>query len=286
LRTPLSTLAYISRHPLASRRLFRSIGRYFWWQTASRLKREIEYDWLGGARFVARRGMTGVTGNIYCGLHEFYDMGFLLHFLQAGDLFVDVGANVGSYAVLAAAVCGADVIAVEPDPETAAVLRRNLKLSAAEDRVEVAEVAAGAATGEIRMTAGRGAMNRIAVGKSELSRLTELRTLDAIVGGRSPAMLKMDVEGYEAEVVFGARSTLAKPGLLAIVTESRDEAVRVTIESAGFFAYAYDPYARTFSKPSRAYSEYSANLLFLRDLDEAQRRVASAPRRNVAGITI
>jgi hypothetical protein len=74
--------------------------------------------------------------------------------------------------------------------------------------------------------------------------------------------------------------------LRAIVTESGNEAVRDRIESAGFIGHAYDPYARTFSTPARAYSEYSANLLFLRDLDEAQRRVASAPRRNVAGVMI
>jgi len=44
---------------------------------------------------VARPGETGVTGNIYTGLHEFSSMGYLLHVLREGDLFVDVGANVG-----------------------------------------------------------------------------------------------------------------------------------------------------------------------------------------------
>jgi FkbM family methyltransferase len=286
LRTPFATLAYISRHPLASRHPFRAIQRYFSWQAASQLKCEIEYDWFGGAKFVASRGMTGITGNIYCGLHEFYDMGFLLHFLRAGDLFVDIGANVGSYTVLAAAVCGADVIAIEPDPEAATVLRRNIKLNAAEHLVEVAGVAAGAASGEIRLTTGRGATNSVAVDASAPFRLAQVRTLDEIVGRRSPAMLKMDVEGYEAEVLFGAQSSLAKPSLLAIVTESRDDAVRDRIEGAGFLAYAYDPYARTFSTPGRAYSQYSANLLFLRNPEEVRPRLASAARLSVIGVTI
>jgi FkbM family methyltransferase len=286
LRTLFGTLAYISGHPLASRRPIAALGRYLWWQAESRLEREIEYDWLDGAKFVASRGMTGITGNIYCGLHEFYEMGFLLHFLRPGDLFVDVGANVGSYTILSAAVCGANVIAVEPDPETAAGLLRNVNLNAVKDRVEVAQIAAGAQAGEVRLTAGRGAMNRVSVETIAPTRLAEVRTLDEIVGRRSPAMLKMDVEGYEAEVLLGAPATLAQPGLLAIVTESWDAAVRDRIESAGFLAHAYDPYARTISRPGRAYSKYSANVLFLRDLDEVRRRVENAPRRKVAGVMV
>jgi hypothetical protein len=50
----------------------------------------------------ATSGMTGATGNLYVGLHEFEEMAFLLHFLRPGDLFADVGANVGSYTILAA----------------------------------------------------------------------------------------------------------------------------------------------------------------------------------------
>ena len=49
----------------------------------------------------------------------------VLHLLRPGDLFLDLGSNVGSYTVLAGAVAGADVIAVEPVPVTLAVLRDN-----------------------------------------------------------------------------------------------------------------------------------------------------------------
>jgi hypothetical protein len=52
---------------------------------------EVIVNWIGGTRFAAKRGMTGVAGNIYAGLHEFGDMAFMLHFLRAGDLLADVG---------------------------------------------------------------------------------------------------------------------------------------------------------------------------------------------------
>ena len=51
------------------------------------------FDWIEGSKLAARNGMTGATGNIYCGLHEFVDMAFLLHLLRPSDLFVDVGAG-------------------------------------------------------------------------------------------------------------------------------------------------------------------------------------------------
>ena len=42
---------------------------------------------------IASHGMIGATGDWYCGLREYEEMGFLLHVLQPGDLFVDVGCK-------------------------------------------------------------------------------------------------------------------------------------------------------------------------------------------------
>ena len=283
MRTPLPTLSYIARHPLASRRPLRAFARYAWWQAASVAREEIEFDWFAGAKLIVRRGMTGATGNIYCGLHEFYDMGFALHFLRPGDLFVDVGANVGSYTVLAAAVCGAEVIAVEPDPSSLAWLKRNALANRVEDRVECVEAAVGADNAVVRLTVGRDTMNR--VGQGEPSREVVQRTLDEIIDGRAPALLKLDVEGYEAQVIAGARQTIANKSLLAIVTETVGEAVRGPLEAAGFRPYSYDPFARTLTSERRAWSIFAPNALFLREPGAVHRRVDSAPQRSVAGVT-
>ena len=79
--------------------------------------REVVFNWIEDAKFICRRGMTGATGNIYCGLDEFADIAFLMHLLRPGDLFVDIGSNIGTFTVLASAVCGSGAIAVEPDPK-------------------------------------------------------------------------------------------------------------------------------------------------------------------------
>src|ERR1700737_2016418 len=129
LRSMANLSALFSTHPLTQDAPFKAWGRFAAWQLRSRLRRETLVPWISGQRLAVRRGMTGATGNIYVGLHEFADMMFMLHFLQEGDLFLDVGANVGSYTVLASGVCRASTWAFEPDPNTVRHLRRNIAIN-------------------------------------------------------------------------------------------------------------------------------------------------------------
>ena len=101
-------IKHLLNHPLNRPNKIAAIVRFLKWQAGSRLVGGgVIYPWLGDAKIIASPGETGVTGNIYCGLHEFEDMAFLLHVLRQGDLFVDIGANAGAYTVLASAVTGA-----------------------------------------------------------------------------------------------------------------------------------------------------------------------------------
>jgi FkbM family methyltransferase len=62
-------------------------------------------------------------------------MAFVLHVLRQSDKFIDVGANVGSYTVLAAGAVGSRAFAVEPIPTTFGFLRRNVELNGLGERV-------------------------------------------------------------------------------------------------------------------------------------------------------
>jgi FkbM family methyltransferase len=180
-----------------------AVGRFVKWQIQCRLQDEVIHEWIGGSKLAVRKGMTGATGNIYWGLHEYVDMSSVLHVLRPGDLFVDVGANVGSYTVLAAAVAGADVIAFEPDPDTARYLRRNVAINNIADRVEIHECALGAAEGSISFTVGRDTVNKVASYTDANTRLVRIEKLDAILNGREPTLIKLDVEGFEQQVLAG-----------------------------------------------------------------------------------
>jgi hypothetical protein len=152
---------FLANHPLTRRRRLSAMARVLRWQIVSRFREEVILDWIGGTRFAARRGMTGITGNIYAGLHEFSDMAFVLHFLRPHDLFVDVGANVGSYTILASGVVGCRTVAFEPDPEAAAALERNVALDRIAERVETRRAAVGDRDGTIRFSVGLDTVNHV-----------------------------------------------------------------------------------------------------------------------------
>jgi hypothetical protein len=59
----------------------KTLVRIVVWQIKSRLQHEVIVSWIANQKLAVRRGMTGATGNVYVGLHEFPDMMFLLHFL-------------------------------------------------------------------------------------------------------------------------------------------------------------------------------------------------------------
>jgi FkbM family methyltransferase len=195
-------------------------GRVLRWQIASRIHDEVIVDRIGGTRFAARRGMTGITGNIYAGLHEFADMAFVLHFLRAGDLFADVGVNVGSYTILASGVVGCYTVAFEPDPITAAALERLNKIA---ERVELRRCAVGDQDGEARFSIGLDTKNHVVTGADATGRFVPMQTLDRALfdRGRIPILIKIDVEGYEAEALRGARAVLAASDLKGVLTENR-----------------------------------------------------------------
>lgn len=245
------------------------------------------FNWIGDAKLICRHGMTGATGNIYCGLHEFADMAFVMHLLRPGDLFVDVGANVGTFTVLASAVCSAQAIAVEPDPGTMSDLRRNIEINNIQERVTTIDAAIGAQEGAVRFTIGRDTVNRVADDADAQTREVRAVSLDSILVGRTPTLMKIDVEGYERFVLMGGGEALRNPALLAVEIETVEDETRGILEAVGFEQYWYEPFSRKLEPASaRTPSEGASNCLFVRDVAECRRRIGQAARRTIIGIEI
>ena len=130
LNTIQRTYDFIRTHPLGKRHTLRARKSWLGWQLRSRLSPgSLVVPFVGETKLLVHRGMHGATGNINCGLHEFEDMAFLMHYLRPGDLFVDVGANIGSYTVLASGQCRARTIAIEPVAHAADILWANVELN-------------------------------------------------------------------------------------------------------------------------------------------------------------
>ena len=282
----LSTLKFIADHPLNRKNKPAAIARFAAWQIGSRLKAEHTHNWIGDTKLVVRNGMTGATGNIYCGLHEFADMAFVLHFLRESDTFADVGANIGSYTVLASGVSGAKSIAFEPDPGTAGHLRRNIAVNDLENKVSVIEKAVGDREGEISFTVGLDTVNKVAEGAAAggETRTVPVTRLDDAPALFDASLMKLDVEGFEETVLKGAEKLLQSQKLIAIETEAQDAAIAAILEAAGFVRYWYDPVARTL-QDGPVEGLKSSNALYLRDVETVRERVKSARQLTVNGVT-
>ena len=109
------------------------------------------------------KGENAVTEIYYAGLMEFNDMAFLLHFLRSGEIFIDIGANSGTFSVLASFVPGARVIAFEPNHDATTRLRKNLQLNNVTSEVEVREKTLGNLAGSILMKSDLDTTNQVSI---------------------------------------------------------------------------------------------------------------------------
>jgi hypothetical protein len=136
-------------------------------------------------------------------------------------------------------------------------------------------------------TAGPSAAHHI--GTDGSSARIEMRTIDSY--HLRPAIMKIDVEGYEAEVLAGAIETASRPELVAIITENNDESqkcgegiqsISSFMSQHGFTAFTYNPSRRDIA----AKHGRSDNTLYLRDIEKVKRRVVEAEPFHVFGRSI
>jgi FkbM family methyltransferase len=173
----------------------------------------------GGLRLVVPHDDL-VARKIYLGIHEPATTDFLVRYLRRGDTFLDLGAHVGYFTLLAAFLVGPEgrVHAFEPSPTSSAYLQKNVDLNglrnvtthcvAISDRAEQRNLCVA--------TDGHSAWNSLAPelpAIPHVKREVRCTTLDACVrdclGGASITLIKVDVEGWECCVLRGGQDVLA-----------------------------------------------------------------------------
>jgi FkbM family methyltransferase len=300
LRAPaslLNVLLFITRHPLNKKRKGRALLGYLKWQIGSRLvPGPVAFEWIGDTRVIVHPGESGMTQNIYCGLHDFEDMAYVLHVLEPQDLFIDIGANIGSYTVLACGVRGARGYCFEPVPSTYRRLLDNISINYLSPRVVAMNIGLSNADGNLSFTDNQKTENHV-VSESEAGtqsvRIPVLK-LDTVLAGESPSMMKIDVEGFETAILDGAEKTLTNPSLHSVLIELNGSGTRYgfnegdilsKLKSFGFSPYEYEPFSRILhSLPGKNPSH--GNTLFLRNEGQIRKRLANAPRFSVASSEI
>lgn len=296
LRNFLGFLRFIHHHPLCRDSVGEALGRWIRWQLGSRLLLgPVLVPFANGTSLLVDRGMTGATGNVYVGLHEYPSMAFLLHYLRLGDLFVDGGANVGTYTVLAAGGCRAKVTAIEPISSARLSLRRNIGVNDLYGYVTVIPAALGDRAGTVRMTSAQDTMNHVVSREDSEASSVEVPmvTLDSVMPNELVRLLKLDLEGFEGAALLGARELMESKRVSSIILETNgsarrydhfEEAAESLLVRAGYQRTCYQPVTRALVLAEGPMSD--GNSIFVLDIEDARARVKSGNAIDVLGVTI
>lgn len=177
--------------------------------------------------------------------------------LKNGDVFVDIGANIGYDTLLASSRVGAAgrVVAIEASPRTFALLQRNLALNPAASNVRAVNVAVSDRPGRLdlyeRDEGNIGAATTLASRGGTLMTSVDALPLDQILTAEENQrlrLIKMDVEGAEPPILRHLLEGLASyPPTMDIVVEASPEDDRAAwldvfdrLRAAGFSAWAID----------------------------------------------
>jgi FkbM family methyltransferase len=140
--------------------------------------------------------------------------GRVMREVRAGDHVAEVGASMGLYALAFAGRVGVEghVTAFEPDPESISALEANVSVNGWQDRVTVIRAAVGQRNGQVRFASARGQESRIEVRPDVRDGViaVPMVTIDDAFAGRRIDMIKIDVEGFEQQVLEGARTILTE----------------------------------------------------------------------------
>ena len=142
--------------------------------------------------------------------------------LKKGDVVLDIGANIGYYAILESKIVGnyGRVYAVEPVENNIKQLQHNLKLNHTTN-VSVSQFAFGSKEGIGKMLITEGCnwstLNPKGVHKVVRTEDVKITTVDSFLHGKQiPKLIRMDVEGYEHEILKGMPNTL-KEGVKLLI---------------------------------------------------------------------
>ncbi len=167
-----------------------------------------------------------------------------------GDVYWDIGANVGLYAIYAAKFSGCRVFAFEPEAQNYALLIQNMVMNRCDGSMAASPFAIGDETAlgalDVRYLTKGGAYNRFetdsAAPRRGYRQLMLSSSIDDLVfewGLSSPTHIKIDVDGNEPRIISGAIKTLKAKELRSVLIEidksdARSRDIFGTMVAAGF----------------------------------------------------
>ena len=195
------------------------VVKHLHWQYLKAFDRFPFEQWISRSRIVAAHKRCGVSALVYSQrLYNYNNMKLLQALLEDGGSFLDIGANIGSFTLIASEQEKALVYAFEPHPDTFRLLQRNVNLNRRAN-IMLFNVAAGQIDGQVYLTDEAGsATNHIEARGADRTIAVSCNRMDTVCSRHAihPQYVKIDVEGFEYDVLSGFGAYLEAVDLLMI----------------------------------------------------------------------
>jgi len=188
-----------------------------------------------GVGIIAVRGGTDDFYYMIPGREGDVDI-FVKSCLRVGSVFVDVGANVGYYTLIASKLVGSQgrIYSIEPVPSTATILKANVKLNNCLN-VNVYEVAIWSSKGTLTLRIPGTWYGLASVSRYGTDIVVNSITLDELLKNEASIdCIKIDVEGAELEALRGAKDILKRTKCLVIEISYGHSEILKTLQEAKF----------------------------------------------------
>ncbi len=252
----ISALWDVLNHPLNKQNRLRAFFRIIWWklnQIILKIPAIVEMEKGVVCVCYPDSSYSGLV--VYKRLPEYNEMKYVYSNLKEGEIFIDIGANIGAVSLLAASKVGSKgiVYAFEPDKNVLPRLYENINLNNFHN-VEVINSAVSDKISKLKfVNEGLSEVSHLAYTdkqKNGKSNLISSTTLDRFLKQRKIKkikMVKVDVEGAEMKVLKGARNALLSTKLLLIEINKNSIKYGYTfsqslnfIKNLGFYTYIFE----------------------------------------------
>ena len=295
MKNVLKLLNIIFQHPLNTNNKLLALFRFLSFNLKKVTnKKRVIFNWVEDAKLIFDNSKINnlsqrqIKFNYYLGLAEYEEMAFLIHALKKDEVFVDCGANLGLYTILASKVIGVNSISFEPHPDTVKKLFDQLEINDLKDKVKIISKALGDRIGSVRFSNDKDALRRkVLDNKKKLENFIDVQmtTLDSELENLAQNfILKMDLEGFEIKALEGARNILTKKNLKAIIIENNQTAdnnlVHKILSEFNFFRVEYFPKNRQI-KLSKNNLDKKLNHIYIKDIDIIQKDCVSSKKYKI-----
>ena len=272
----------LKRHPLVNNPLL-GIIRYSLLNIFLRFKKKpIIWNWINNIKYYLLIGDSCLISNCYFYIGDYEQISFIINYLDKDETFIDIGSNHGNYTLISSCIIGCKTISVEPVKSTFNRLKMNLNLNKV-DNVILRQVGISDKEGKLMFSSNLGERNKVIENKTDQSLETvNVITLDKLLYRETDiSMIKIDVEGYEKQVLLGGIKSLQNKNLNVIQIELNnansfygyDENETISIlEDYGFKPYKYYPPNKELLKLNGKNNE-RRDTLFIRDIEQVRNKL-------------